>query len=133
MSTACHYSSNDASLDGSVDTSDTSNITDDVYKQVVSLLKLVISSAARSAEASALLMDELATVIQKGCLNRQVEVGATLATTGESIHVLFFSWALSLVRPTVNPLGYKCCNEILTFICLFNLWTKYISLIGIVH
>ncbi|KAK2186157.1 hypothetical protein NP493_212g05054 [Ridgeia piscesae] len=66
-------SSNDASLDGSVDTSDTSNITDDVYKQVVSLLKLVISSAARSAEASALLMDELATVIQKGCLNRQVE------------------------------------------------------------
>ena len=63
------------SLETSVDTSDTSSLSDDAYKQVVSLLKLVHSSAARSAEASALLKDELATVIQKGGLNRQVEVG----------------------------------------------------------
>ena len=62
------------SLEASVDTSDAS-LSDDAYKQVVSLLKLVHSSAARSADASALLKDELATVIQKGGLNRQVEVG----------------------------------------------------------
>ena len=62
------------SLEASVDTGDAS-LSDDAYKQVVSLLKLVQSSAARSADASALLKDELATVIQKGGLNRQVEVG----------------------------------------------------------
>ena len=69
----CHCSGGDVSLEASVDTSDAS-LSDDAYKQVVSLLKLVHSSAARSADASALLKDELATVIQKGGLNRQVEV-----------------------------------------------------------
>lgn len=80
LSTTCHYSGGDTSLEGSVDTIDVSSISDDIYKQVVSLLKLVNTSAARSMEASALLKDELATVIQRGCLNRQVEVSCTLVT-----------------------------------------------------
>ncbi|KAI0237248.1 Fanconi anemia group D2 protein [Lamellibrachia satsuma] len=67
-------SGGDTSLEGSVDTIDVSSISDDIYKQVVGLLKLVNTSAARSMEASALLKDELATVIQRGCLNRQVEL-----------------------------------------------------------
>ncbi len=50
------------------------SITDDVYKQVVSLLQLVRTSVAHSPEAAALFMDELAAVIQKGIIDSKVEV-----------------------------------------------------------
>jgi hypothetical protein len=49
-------------------------LTDELYKQVVALLNLVKTSINRIPEAAALFMDELANVIQKGCLDRKIEV-----------------------------------------------------------
>ena len=51
-----------------------SGLTDELYKQVVALLNLVKTSINRIPEAAALFMDELANVIQKGCLDRKIEV-----------------------------------------------------------
>ena len=54
-----------------------SSIPDDVFKQVISLLKLVMGSVARYPEAAALFMDELAGVIHKGIIDPKVEVGCS--------------------------------------------------------
>ncbi|XP_076105835.1 Fanconi anemia group D2 protein-like [Mytilus galloprovincialis] len=50
-----------------------SGLTEESYKQVVALLNLVRTSINRIPEAAALFMDELANVIQKGCLDPKVE------------------------------------------------------------
>ena len=49
-------------------------LSDDLFKQVTSLLQLVRSSSAKSSEAYALFMDELSAVVSKGQLNPKVEV-----------------------------------------------------------
>ena len=50
-------------------------LSDELFKQVTSLLQLVRSSSAKSSEAYALFMDELSAVVSKGQLNNKVEVG----------------------------------------------------------
>ena len=55
-------------------TEEDSGITEETYKQAINLLQLVKTSCSRSSEASALFMDELATVIKNGDLDPKVEV-----------------------------------------------------------
>ena len=45
-----------------------------VTLQVTNILELLKNSCSRCIEAAALFMDELASVLKKGCLDRKVEV-----------------------------------------------------------
>ena len=49
-------------------------LTDGMYKQVISLLQLVRTSSGKLPEVSALFMDELSSVVEKGHLDAKVEV-----------------------------------------------------------
>ncbi|XP_021343216.1 Fanconi anemia group D2 protein-like [Mizuhopecten yessoensis] len=48
-------------------------LSDDLYKQVVSLLQMVKTSSSRTPEVAALFMDELAAVIRRGQMDSKVE------------------------------------------------------------
>ena len=49
-------------------------LSEELFKQVTSLLQLVRSSSTKSSEAYALFMDELSAVVSRGQLHSKVEV-----------------------------------------------------------
>ena len=63
-----------SSAEESSEASTQPELSDELFKQVTSLLQLVRSSSTKSSEAYALFMDELSAVVSKGQLNNKVEV-----------------------------------------------------------
>ena len=71
---SCFYSLPKSSAEESSEASTQPELSDELFKQVTSLLQLVRSSSTKSSEAYALFMDELSAVVSKGQLNNKVEV-----------------------------------------------------------
>ena len=51
-----------------------SDLSDEVYKQITQLLKLVKSSASGSPEAISLYLDEVSMIVHQGLVHPKVEV-----------------------------------------------------------
>lgn len=60
--------------DQTLDQTVTPSLSDETYQQVISLLKLVQVSCLRNPEATALYLDEMASLIHSGHLHPKIEV-----------------------------------------------------------
>ncbi|XP_077977229.1 Fanconi anemia group D2 protein-like [Glandiceps talaboti] len=68
-----HHTKTVSQADEQSESLNVSSMSNDNYKQVISLLELVRSSSGKMPETAALFFDELAAVVQKGDLDPQVE------------------------------------------------------------
>lgn len=99
---ACNAEGNEDSIfSSSIDSA--RDLTEDAYTQVIALLELVRTSSRRSAEASALFLQELADVLRRGVIHSRVEVCIRIRKT---------LWIINLIQKLIK----KCLCSWISFV-----------------